>query len=73
MGTFLENKVLQKPKFSKKKLNNSWSPSPIFFKEKKSERFRQFSTPKNDFENQNFEIFEEVLNNFGRSNDNMIQ
>ena len=35
-------------------------------------RADQFSTMKNDFENQNFEIFEEVVHNFGRSDDDMI-
>ena len=29
------------------------------------ERFIQFSTLRNDFENQNFERFEEVVHNFG--------
>ena len=28
---------------------------------------------KNDFENMNFAIFEEVVHNFGRSDDDMIQ
>ena len=37
-----------------------------------SERFRQYSTTKNDFENQKFAIFEEILNNFGMSDDDMI-
>ena len=36
------------------------------------ERFDQFSTPKNDFENQNFEMFEEVVHNFGKSDGNFI-
>ena len=27
---------------------------------------------KNDLENQNFEIFEEVVDNFGRSDDDLI-
>ena len=31
------------------------------------ERFDQFSTLKNDIENQNFEMFEEVVHNFGKS------
>ena len=31
------------------------------------ERFDQVSTMKNDFEKQNFEIFEEVIYNFGKS------
>jgi hypothetical protein len=33
MGAFLENKVRQKSKFSKKTFNESWSSSPIFFTE----------------------------------------
>ena len=36
------------------------------------ERFNQFSTLKNDFENQNSEICEEVVHNFGKSDDDMI-
>ena len=35
------------------------------------ERFNQFSKLKNDFENQNFTIFEEIVNNFGRCDDEM--
>jgi hypothetical protein len=31
------------------------------------ERFNQFSTLKNDFENQNFEMFEKVVHIFGNS------
>ena len=46
--------------------------SPIFFTEKKSERFLQFSSPKNDIENQNIAIFEKVLKNIGRPDDDMI-
>ena len=52
MGTFVEDEI---------------SVSPIFIKEKKLERFNQFSTLKSDFENQNFEMFEEVVENFGKS------
>ena len=33
LGTFLENKVLKKSKFSKKFINISWSPNQIFFTE----------------------------------------
>ena len=36
------------------------------------ERFVQFLPLKNDFENRNFDIFEEVAHNFGKSDDNMI-
>ena len=46
LGTFLENKVFWKSKFSK--------------------------TLKKDFENQNFEMFEEVVPNFGKSYDDMV-
>ena len=35
------------------------------------ERFDQFFTLKNDFGNQNFEMFE-VVHNFGKSDDDMI-
>ena len=35
-------------------------------------RFNQFSTLKNDFENQNFEMFEEVVHNFGKSDGDII-
>jgi hypothetical protein len=31
------------------------------------ERFDQFLTQKNDFESQNFEMFDEVVHNFGKS------
>ena len=36
------------------------------------ERFDQFSSLKNDFENQNFEMFEEVVHNFGKSDSDII-
>ena len=44
-----------------------------FIQRKKSERFHRFSTLKNDFVNQNFEIFEEIVDNLGRSNYDLIQ
>ena len=50
--------------FKKIKYLKSQSPSPIFFRGKKNlEKFNQFSTLKNDFEYQNSEIFEEVVQN----------
>ena len=71
LGLFLENKVL---KNFKKKFNKSWSPSSIFFKDSFFlERFDQFLTLKNVFENPNFEIFEEVFHNFGKSDGDIIQ
>ena len=36
------------------------------------ERFDQFSTLKNDFENQNFEMFLEVVHNFGKSDGDIV-
>ena len=36
------------------------------------ERFDQFSTLTNDFEDQNFELFEEVDHNFGKSDSDII-
>ena len=44
----------------------------MFFTEFFLERFDQFSTLKNDFENQNFEMFEEVVHNFGKSDGDII-
>ena len=73
VGTFLENKVFKKSIFSKTYFFiKNWSASPIFFKEFFSERFNQFLTLKNDFENQNFEMFEEVVHNLGKSGDDII-
>ena len=51
--------------FSASKINQIFL---IFF----SERFDQFLTQKNDFESTNFEMFEEVVHNFGKSDDDMI-
>ena len=36
------------------------------------ERFVKFYTLINDFETQNFEIFDKVVHNFGESDDDMI-
>ena len=44
-----------------------WSPSQKFFKEFVLDRFVQFSTLKNDFENQNFEMVKEVVHYFSKS------
>ena len=37
------------------------------------ERFDQFQTPKNDLETQNFEIFDKVVHDFGKSDKIIIQ
>ena len=55
---------------SRQKLGTKFSK--IFFKEKKSERFRGFLILKNDFDNQNFEMFKEVVHNFGMSDSDII-
>jgi hypothetical protein len=47
-------------------------PNPIFFKEKKMERFNQFFTLKKDFENQNSEMFKEDVHNFGKSDSDIV-
>ena len=36
------------------------------------ERFDQFLTQKNDFKSTNFEMFQEVVHNFGKSDADMI-
>ena len=62
----------KKTKFSKNFIIKSWSPSLMFFTEKKSERFQGFLMLKNEFESTNFAIFEEIVHNFGRSDNDMI-
>ena len=37
-----------------------------------SKKIRPFFNTENDFENQNFDIFEEVVDNFWKSDDDMI-
>ena len=48
-------------------LKKSLSPKSNILHRNFLERFDQFSTLKNDFENQNFEMFLEVVHNFGTS------
>ena len=55
---------LEDQNFQKHFFNKSWSSSQIFFIE--------FLTQKNDFEGKNFEMFEEVVHNFGKSNNDRI-
>jgi hypothetical protein len=69
----LKIKYFKNPNFQKKKnlikvgLPVQYSTQRFFF-----ERFNQFSTFKNDFENQNFEMFEEVVHNFSKSDGDTI-
>ena len=73
LGTLSENKVFKKSKFSKKLKVGLLVHYSL--QEKKLERFDwfdRFSTLKNDFENQNFEMFEEVVHNFGKSDGDII-
>ena len=67
MGTFLENTVFKNQNFEKKQhfLLEFGLLVKYSSEGKKWERFDQFSTLKNDFANQNFEMFEEVVHNFG--------
>ena len=69
LDSILGNKVLWKSKFSETFLNTSWSPSQIFFNEN---FFWKDLTQKNGFESTNFEMFKEVVHNFGKSDDDMI-
>ena len=66
---FLEIKY-PKNQNCQKIIYNSWSNilHRFFF----TERFDQFLTQKNDFEGTNFEMFEEVVHNFGKSDNDMI-
>ena len=69
LDTFLYKKVLSfKVKFSKNFNYTSWSPCLIFFTKK-----NQKDSTKNDFECQNFAIFPDVVHNYDRSDDFMIQ
>ena len=65
MGTFLENKVPQKSKLKKIIIK-------VGLLVQYSSKNLEFSTLINDFENQNFEIFEEVVLNFGKSDVDII-
>ena len=60
-----------KKNFLKTFTNKSWHSSLIFFSFF-SDRFDWFTMVKRDFENQNFAIFEETVENIGRSDDDMI-
>ena len=54
------------------KLNKTWFPSLTFLKGKKEKIFDQFSKLKNGFENQDFDIFEVIIHDFGNSDDDML-
>ena len=66
-STYLKNQNFQKTFLLKVGLLVKY-PSEKFF----LERFDQFLTKKNDFESTNFEMFEEDVHNFGKSDDDMI-
>ena len=65
-------KYFKNQNFQKLFYIKSWSPSPIFFKEIFLGKIRPIFNTKNDFENQNFEMFEEVVHNFGKSDPDII-
>jgi hypothetical protein len=65
LAIFLENKILAK--ILKNLKNLSWSPRPIIFTEKKIGKIRPIFNSENDFENQNFWMFKEAVNNVGKS------
>ena len=60
-----------------KHFTKSLSPSLVFYKEfffgKIQSFFNNEKVLKNDFENQNLEMFEEVVHNFGKSDGNVVQ
>ena len=69
---FRKQNTHKRSKFSDNFIDKSWSPSLLFFTErKKIERFDWFLMPKNDFESTNFTNLEEVVHNFGWSDDDM--
>ena len=53
-------------------INVYWRLGLIFFI-KKWDRFDQFQKLKNDFKSQNFAIFDKVVHNFGKSDEDMNQ
>ena len=59
-------------KFSKTFFIKFWSPNLNSSKNLFLERLDQFSTMKNDFENQNFEMFEKNVHNFGKSDSDIV-
>ena len=65
---YLKNQNFQRRNLLKVGLLVKYSSLNFFL-----ERFNQFLTQKNDFESTNFEMFEEVVNNFGKSDDDIIQ
>ena len=69
---FRKKSTLKIKTFKKKYLNKSWSPSNYSSQNFFSETLDQFLTQKNDFESTNFDMFEEVVHNFGKSYDDMI-
>ena len=70
LGTFLENKVRKKflKKIIKVRLLVQYSSKNFLG----GERFNQFSTLKDDFESHIFEMFKEVVHNFGKSDGDII-
>ena len=63
LGTFSESKVIKRIQYF---FNKNCSPCPVFSKEFFFGKI-QFSTLKNDLGNQNFEMFDEVVHNFCKS------
>ena len=58
--------------FLRKAELKSWPPNRTFFRDFFLERFDKFLTRKNEFEGTNFEMFEGVAHNFGKSDDDML-
>ena len=66
MYMYFENQTFQKK-------NLKWVfKSNIFDRNSFLERFYQFSTLQNGIENQKFEVFKEVVHNFGKSDSDIM-
>ena len=70
---FQKVKYFKNPNFQKHSLIKVGLLVQYFSKKFSFERFDQFATLKTDFENQNFEMHEEVVHNFGKSDGDIIQ
>ena len=71
IGHIFRKQSTLKSKFSKKLIYKSWFLSQIFFT-KKIRKIPLIFYAEKDFETTKFAIFEEVVHNFGRLDDDMI-
>jgi len=67
----LENKVLKNQTFQNF-IYESWSPNQIFFTEFFFGKIQPILDTENDFETQNFEIFDKVVHDFSKPDEVII-